>query len=145
MKARSAGVTEMAWIRSALSDSGLPTEDLQDGSSVEFLIAADGDEDRLGAIGVELHGRYGLLRSLVVVPQARNRGVGAFLVAALERRMAELALSELWLLTIDAESFFVRQGFEIAARDKVPAEIRATEEFATLCPATAHVMRKALD
>ena len=144
MQTQSASPADSEWIRGQLAEAGLPTEDLGDGASVEFIVATGADGQRLGAIGVEQHGSYGLLRSLVVVPDARGRGVGGHLVTALERRTRDLDLRELWLLTIDAERFFLARGFEIVARESVPAAIRATAEFSSLCPDTAHVMCKGL-
>ena len=48
-------------------------------------------------------------------------------------------------LTIDAERFFQRHNFEIVERDAAPEEIRSSEEFSSLCPGTAYLMRKALE
>ena len=51
----------------------------------------------------------------------------------------------LYLLTLTAELYFPRFGFERVERDAVPAEIRETVEFKSACPSTATVMMRLLD
>ena len=87
----------------------------------------------------------GLLRSLVVAGNARNTGLGGKLVGALESAAVTAGIAELWLLTIDAERFFLRHDFEIVDRTAAPDEIRRTDEFSALCPESAFLMRKSLD
>jgi len=43
------------------------------------------------------------------------------------------------------EAFFARLGFVAIRRDDVPGGVRASEEFASLCPASATVMHRAID
>jgi len=68
-----------------LEAASLPTEDLER-TMANFLLARDGSGKVIGAIGVERYGRTALLRSLVVSPSYRNRGLGTRLVAELEAR-----------------------------------------------------------
>jgi amino-acid N-acetyltransferase len=98
----------------------------------------------LGAVGVERYDAYGLLRSLVVAPHARGQGLGEALVAAIEAHARATHLRELVLLTTTADKFFARRGYAAFARDAMPQPLRASAEFATLCPASAVCMRKAL-
>jgi N-acetylglutamate synthase-like GNAT family acetyltransferase len=49
----------------------------------------------------------------------------------------------LYLLTMTAEQYFPRFGFQPIDRDAVPAAVRATAEFREACPASATVMRRA--
>ena len=86
-----------------------------------------------------------MLRSLVVEKSARRYGLGGKLVGALESAAQTAGIAELWLLTIDAERFFQRHDFEIVDRAAAPGEIRNSDEFSTLCPGTAWLMRKSLD
>ena len=130
-------------LRSWLADSGLPTEDLTRNHMNDFLVALL-DQQPVGMIGLESFGRLGLLRSLVVDPSSQCRGIGAHLVHALENRAIELGIKELWLLTIDADAYFLRHGFEVADRADAPDVIRGTPEFSDLCPGDAVLMRKAL-
>ena len=130
-------------IRALLVDSELPVDDLGPDKLDEFLVAIDADEI-VGLIGLEVIGRTGLLRSLVVASEARRAGLGGKLVGALESAAQTAGLESLWLLTIDAERFFERQGFAIVGREQVPDSIRQTGEFSDLCPDTAHLMMKSL-
>jgi amino-acid N-acetyltransferase len=85
-----------------------------------------------------------LLRSLAVAPSERGRGQGTALVAAAESLAVESGWRQLYLLTTGAAAFFGRLGFEVISREQAPAELRATRQFAQLCPATALVMCKRL-
>lgn len=130
-------------VRHLLTDSGLPVEDLGPDSLGSFLVAEDG-KDIVGLIGLEVFGTTGLLRSLVVAGVARRTGLGGKLVGSLESAAQTAGIEELWLLTIDAEKFFQRQGFTIVDREVVPDSIRATDEFGELCPSTAFLMMKSI-
>jgi amino-acid N-acetyltransferase len=131
-------------IHALLTESGLPTDDLDPRKLDGFLVAVDGDAV-VGIIGLEIFGTTGLLRSLVVAGNARRAGLGGKLVGALESAAETAGIKELWLLTIDAEGFFERQGFAIVEREVVPESIRQTDEFSGLCPDTAYLMMKELD
>ncbi len=122
-----------------LHDAGLPTADLV---SEHIAITAEKDDTILGVIGLESFGDTALLRSLVVAPQGRGSGIGPALVAALETACACDGVSEMWLLTIDADAFFATLGYEVRDRHDAPKAIRTTKEFSGLCPADAVLMSK---
>lgn len=135
---------DWAAVQDLLLAAALPVDDLGPQELAGFLIAETGD-GTVGIIGLEILGTVGLLRSLVVADSARNTGLGGKLVCALESAAREAGITELWLLTIDAERYFQRHDFEITDRTATPDEIRQTAEFSALCPDTAYLMRKALD
>lgn len=130
-------------VRVLLRAADLPVDDLGPGQLGGFLIAEE-DAAIVGLIGLEAFGAAGLLRSLVVANGARNSGLGGKLVRALEAAAAAAGIGELWLLTIDAQRFFQRHEFEIVDRTIAPYDIRQTDEFSTLCPDNAVLMRKTL-
>ena len=130
-------------VRDLLVASSLPVEDLGPDRLDGFLVAEDGGE-LVGLIGLDIHGTTGLLRSLVVAEPARRAGLGGKLVGALESAAQTAGLTDLWLLTIDAEKFFERHGFDIVGREAAPDEIRDTDEFGNLCPQTACLMTKSV-
>jgi amino-acid N-acetyltransferase len=130
-------------VRDLLAASSLPVDDLGPNRLGRFLIAEDGGE-LVGLIGLDIHGTTGLLRSLVVAESARRAGLGGKLVGALESAAQAAGLTDLWLLTIDAEKFFERHGFDIVEREVAPDEIRETDEFGNLCPQTAYLMTKSI-
>ena len=119
----------------------LPVEDFVP----EHLVFVAEDADAVvGAIGLEDYGEVGLLRSLVVAEATRGTGLGRRLVAELESYARAGGINEIWLLTIDADAFFARLGYETADRADAPREIRNTAEFSDLCPASATLMFKSL-
>jgi len=127
--------------RQLLSAADLPFEDV----TIERLaLVAERNGDVVGLIGLEQFVENGLLRSLVVSPANRSGGVGKALVAALEKLAIEKGVSELWLLTIDADAWFAQLGFRTQERDAAPPAIQQTEEFSGLCPGDAVLMRKVL-
>jgi len=124
-----------------LAAAGLPTADL----TIERLaLVASADDKMVGLIGLETFDSLGLLRSLVVSPEYRRTGLGDQLVAALEAHARALAITELWLLTIDADAYFERLGYERRKRSLAPADIAASDEFSSLCPDDAVLMSKPL-
>jgi N-acetylglutamate synthase-like GNAT family acetyltransferase len=50
-----------------------------------------------------------------------------------------------YLLTTTAEAFFRRNGYAAADRATAPAAIRATREFADICPASSAFLFKELE
>ena len=128
-------------IASLLRAADLPHEDIAPHLG-HFFVARKGGVV-VGAIGLEVYAPDGLLRSLVVAPALRSRGLGEQLVRRLERAAAEWGVARLWLLTTTAEAFFARRRFRVTPRTAVPTEIAATHEFKSLCPSTAICMTRA--
>ena len=98
----------------------------------------------LGAIGLEVYGSDGLLRSVVVQAAARSAGIGVALIDYALGQARLRALRAVYLLTTTAERYFPRFGFSAIARDDVPHHMSASVEFREACPASAVVMRKVL-
>lgn len=119
--------------RAALVAAGLPVEDLDEGPASYFTLS--GAFGGFAGVGADR-----LVRSVVVPEKARGRGVGSALVA----RLAEAARGDgavrLWLLTTDAAGFFDRLGWRVVDRAAAPDAIRATGQFAAICPASATLM-----
>ncbi len=127
-----------------LTERGLPVEDLTPDKLDQFLVARDDTGGVIGCVGLEPFGHAGLLRSLAVSAVNEGAGIGALLVLAVERRAMENRLKTLYLLTTDAAEYFRRLGYRDVVRDRVPASVRSSEEFARLCPASATCMGKGL-
>jgi amino-acid N-acetyltransferase len=137
---RRATESEYARVESLLAGNDLPQQDVRDGAA-EFLLAST-DAGCVGVVGVERYGSNGLLRSLVVAEPYRGRGYGTALCDALETYTRENGVESLYLLTTTAAPFFRARGYERVERGTVPDRIRATTEFADLCPASATCMVK---
>lgn len=126
-----------------LGDHGLPTADLHRLENANFFSWVEGNVV-LGVVGVEMHGRYGLLRSLAVRAEAQGKGIGAALLVALEDHADRSNLTDLYLLTDSAADFFKFYGYKEIDRSIAPSLIRATKQFSNLCPGSANLMRKSL-
>jgi len=130
-------------IKGLLTDGDLHHEDIEPNRLKHFLLAWD--KSRLiGVVGLEIQDRCALLRSLIVDAGYRNKGIASLLVDKIENHALSLKLDTLYLLTLTAESFFAKRGYQRTARDSAPAGIRATREFQSLCPASAACMAKHL-
>jgi arsenate reductase len=140
---RPAAPAERGIVLQLLQQASLPVQDLGDADAVRFWVAEDRGQV-VGAIGLERHGDTGLLRSLVVAPSARNRGIGRELVATLEREARRAGIGQLALLTQTARPFFERLGYAAIARDSAPDAVKESAEFRSVCPASATCMVKSL-
>jgi arsenate reductase (thioredoxin) len=135
-----AQTTDLAAIITLLQQNKLPVEDIADGQQ-QFWVIKDGD-NIAGAIGIEVYGNYGLLRSMATDKAYRNKGIAAILVDSLFEFAKKQKLTAIYLLTETAQHYFEKKGFVTVNRDGVPAEIKQSKEFTHLCPSTAIVMKK---
>lgn len=109
-----------------------------------FTIAVDGTQI-VGSAGMELLGNVGLLRSVAVAETHRNQQLGQRLFAAALEYARMHDVQEVFLITNSAERYFEKYGFQEIERRLVPDEIAQTEQFSSLCPSTAVVMKMAFD
>ena len=133
---------DLAAIEALLRASGLPMAGVRGDGTMLFAGRVGGD--LAACAGLEWHGRYALLRSVAVAPAYQGRGLGGAVTAAALDAAAARGADAVFLLTTTAEPFFARRGFETIPRADVPAEVQASVEFTTACPASATVMRKRL-
>lgn len=124
-----------------LAAAGLPVQDLTRDHFEGFFVAERADEI-IGLVGLECFAAIGLMRSLVVATTSRGLGLGHALVNELEVAATARGISELWLLTLDADRFFSRLGYVVIGRDAAPDAIASTAESTDLCPGDAVLMRK---
>jgi amino-acid N-acetyltransferase len=127
-----------------LTRCDLPTLDLHDKDMKTFLGWSDKNNLK-GVVGIEVHGRFGLLRSLAVAPEVRSLGCGKDLVLHIEDVAGAKSLKCLYLLTTTAQRCFMQLGYQVVQRDLVPTEIQQTSEFSSVCPDTATVMYKQIE
>ncbi|WP_140984695.1 arsenic resistance N-acetyltransferase ArsN2 [Asticcacaulis tiandongensis] len=119
----------------ALAAAGLPTTDL--GTAQQSFWRHNAGGEVRGFVGIEAYGKAGLLRSLVVPQTRRGQGHGTRLVDFAVAQADRAGLTELWLLTDTAASFFAHLGWKPRLRAEVPDDIRSSPEFAGLCPSSA--------
>jgi amino-acid N-acetyltransferase len=139
---RPADADSLDYVERLLARNDLPTADVREKSDRFFVAFADGAA--VGVGGVEPFPPDGLLRSVVVESSRRGEGVGAALCDRLEERAAAGGIDTLYLLTTTAREFFAARGYETVDRAAVPASIRETGQFESLCPSTAVCMRRRL-
>jgi amino-acid N-acetyltransferase len=139
-----AGTTQdTSSICALLTADDLPTADLST-SSPQFIVALDDANTIVAAGALEAHGDAALLRSVVVARALRGTGLGRQVVQELERIARIARVKQLALLTQSASQFFERQGYRVIARQAAPESLQRTEEFRSLCPASAICMAKFL-
>lgn len=127
---------DRAAVAPLLASAGLPTADLAIAHEFQSWVIEE-KGSILGVIGLERFGREALLRSLAVVSEHRERGLGHKLVARLEHDAQAVGIQQLVLLTETAEAFFRRLGYAIADRSQVSDDVKQSAVFRILCPVSA--------
>lgn len=130
-------------LKQVVRSCGLSVDDINDLSAAQFFGIADGGS-LIAVVGLEQHGIYGLLRSLAVLPNYRNAGLGDKLVLHVESVAKQRGIAQLYLLTTTAEAYFLRLGYVRATRESAPEAIKSTTQFAGLCPASSALLMKQL-
>jgi amino-acid N-acetyltransferase len=125
-----------------LTASDLPLSGVRE--ALKDFVVAESNGDIVGVAGLEVCCDDALLRSVAVAPEWRSRGLGRALVTRAVAEAEARGLRALYLLTTTAERYFPSLGFKKIGRDDVPAEVKATEEFTSACPASATVMSRSL-
>jgi N-acetylglutamate synthase-like GNAT family acetyltransferase len=131
-------------LEAGLRAAGLPTDDLgEPGRS--FFRFRDAGRRTIGFIGFERTGPVALLRSLAVAESARGQGFGLTITRWALDHMAHLGITDVYLLTTGAAGFFAAKlGFVPTPRGQAPEAIRASRQFAALCPSSAVLMHRRL-
>lgn len=129
-------------LATALEAEGLPVDDLTDEGRSFFRIDQGGST--VGFCGYEAVGSYVLLRSIVVLPSMKGRGIGESATRQLMDKARQGGAQQAYLLTTSAAPFFERLGFAPVARVSVPEAILKTRQATSLCPASATILTKQL-
>ena len=130
--------SDLPQLRELLTSNGLPDDDCAE--QLHGISGIFNGDDLVVAGGLEIVGPYALLRSVVVHPDFRGQGLARRLTAYLLQRAEIQDVSEVYLLTETAEGYFEAMGFRRVAREQVPADIRSTRQFESLCPDSAACM-----
>ncbi len=140
-KLRTALSTDFGNIHALLSANGLPTDGVEPGIGTFFVA------DRAGIVGVVGYEQYGtavLLRSLAVDTVQRKAGIAGALVNHLFTGIRQAGITEVYLLTETAARYFSKHGFEIIAREEIPANILASSALGYTCPSSSLCMKLVL-
>lgn len=141
---RSAEKKDQESVETLLREADLPVEGL-DEQFGEGYVVADQAGEIVGVGGLEVYGKYGLLRSVVVKPPFQGGGLGEAIVGDRLRWSARQGLKAVYLLTTTVPGFFTKVGFTEMNRSEVPTEIQGSREFSEVCPVTAIAMVIRLD
>lgn len=126
-------------ILSLLKSNNLPHQDIQLENNL-FASYHDENGKVIGSGGLEFYSSYALLRSVAVDQTQRGKAFGKKIVQDLLTRAKNKSIKEIFLLTETAHDFFLRRGFTDIGREHVPAEVKASSEFASVCPLSAACM-----
>ncbi|MEM7293423.1 MAG: arsenic resistance N-acetyltransferase ArsN2 [Pseudomonadota bacterium] len=130
---------EFETIHELLDSCGLPHSDIQT-ADINFLLAKS-ESGIHGCGAIETLTDCCLLRSVAVDEVHRGSGLGASLTRQLLAIVRERSLGPVYLLTNDAQEYFLQFGFEIVGRDSAPPAVQNSNQFSNLCPDSAHLMR----
>jgi 4-nitrophenyl phosphatase len=103
-------------------------------------VVAEVDRTPIATASWEQHGTDGLLRSVAVASEQRRAGAGTIVVAAALKRLIGDGITDVYLVTENAEAFFASCGFEQIDRDELPDSIAAHPQVTRECPVTAPAM-----
>lgn len=118
-----------------LITAGVP-EHIQD-----FLVVEDGGRI-VASAGLERYGGFGLLRSVAVASDHRDRGLARLLVLRILDDAAAQQMRAVYLFTSTAADYFRRFGFVLVEREDVAGPVRASQEYGECCAsATAMMLR----
>nr|WP_281380783.1 arsenic resistance N-acetyltransferase ArsN2 [Rhabdobacter roseus] len=126
-----------------LKASDLPVLDVE--ASLSSFLVAKAAGAVVGVAALERYGPQALLRSVAVREDYRGHGLAKRLVSDLLRQARLSGIQDVYLLTTTAEGYFANKGFVRLPRESTPEAIRATAQFAELCPSTAVVMHQRLE
>lgn len=129
-------------IRALLERVQLPLDGVDD--HLDTVLVARENGEVIGTAALELYEEGALLRSVAVDPRRQGATLGRQLTDAALQLAASRGVPSVFLLTMTAERFFPRFGFEQVGRDVVPSSVRQSVEFQSACPQSAIVMRKDL-
>ena len=132
---RMASRADLPSVETMLGAADLPVAGVAE--FIDGFVVAEVDGDLVGVAGLESHGEDGVLRSVVVSPSFRGRGLGARLTERVLEAARAVGLRRLYLLTTTAEAYFPRHGFRRIERADASEAVQQSVEFREACPASA--------
>lgn len=135
--------------RQAIADDAVAVADLladchlpQDGfmEHLHHFLVTEMEGRLIAVAGLEYYHPAALLRSVAVYPQSRASGLAQELVRQLLDLAYAQGIRQVFLLTMTAEEFFPRFGFQTVEREHVPQAMLSSAEFQGACPTSARLM-----
>ncbi len=125
-----------------IEGAGLPVSDIEPEFSV--FLAATTQDKIVGCAGIQQIGKYGLLRSLVVLPVYRGEGIAKKLCDSILDLAKKKKYQTVYLLTTDAERYFSKYGFNKIEKESAPEAVKLTRQYREICSDSAVVMKMEL-
>lgn len=121
--------SDLVELLALLAIVNLPTEGVVE--HIEgFWIARNAGNQLIGCAGLERYDRLGLLRSVAVLPNSQNTGLGSKITAALIDDAAQAGIEKIVLLTETGRDFFAhRFGFREANRRAFDEQLANSSEW----------------
>lgn len=129
---------DISQVTGLLRQCGLPFADCHE--HISHFIGVFNEGCLIATGGIEVLGSSGLLRSVAVAAAWRGNGVGDMVVRQLHDQAAQMRIKRLYLLTETAETYFHALGYQALSRKNLPLDITHTQQFVSLCPASAQAM-----
>lgn len=127
----------------ALTAEKLPVEDVADPGRTWFRFETT-QGTIVGFGGYEATGDDALLRSVVILPDFRGRGIGKNAMLLLMRKAFDAGASQGYAATTTAEGWLESLGFKPVERSTIPKPILDTRQLSALCPKTATLWTRSL-
>lgn len=142
IRVEGARASNLEEIFSLLKLVNLPIEGVEETIDNFLLLIrqTDSEEELVGCIGLEIYKESALLRSAAIHPDHQGKSYGKQLVLAIIAYAKLIGAKQLFLLTETAELFLEKMGFSKIERLQVPAIVKTSIEFESLCDESAIVM-----
>ena len=138
LEIRQARQDDLPKIEKLLEEASLPT--LAVAEHLNNYRVANNGNTVIGAIGLEVYDGTALLRSAVVSPDERGKGIGARLYDTIVEHAKGLGIRRLLLLTNTAEEYFRQREFRVIEQQSVTGSVSTSVEFTWACPSHAVCM-----
>ncbi|NOY73762.1 MAG: GNAT family N-acetyltransferase [Gammaproteobacteria bacterium] len=138
MNYRKAIGADLNEVKKILIANGLPSVDF--GEHFDNAVVVEEKGEIIGLGGLEICGDIGLVRSIVVIPRYRGKGIAKNIYRLIEDKASHLGINVLYLLTESATEYFKKLGFTVQRRTETPIAVMETKQFKALCPSSATVM-----
>ncbi|QZA80136.1 GNAT family N-acetyltransferase [Deefgea piscis] len=136
-------INNLAEITQLLASCNLKSGDIS-ADNPPFFYGIQYSNELIALIGLEFFDKVGLLRSLAVATDFRDKGLASSLVLYAEDLARQQGVKTLYLLTNTAEMFFLNARYQATERNMAPLDIQATSQFSGLCPLSSAFLSKQL-